>query len=58
VIKIKTGVEVVVVIRGYTAGNGNGHSQYVNEDIQLALHHTAPGYEQVIFNHDNALSVY
>lgn len=44
-------IEIPVIICGNAAGNGNGHSQYVDEDVEFTLHHTAEGDHQVIFDH-------
>jgi hypothetical protein len=55
------GIEASVILIGKvandTAGNGDAHSENIDDDEGFILHHAAIGYEQVVFNHRAAMSI-
>lgn len=40
-ITVKACIEIIIVPCGNAAANGNGHAQYIDEDIYFTLHHAS-----------------
>jgi hypothetical protein len=50
-IRVEIAIEIIIEISNDTARNGNRHSNNIDGDEQLVLHHAAPGNEEVVSDH-------
>ena len=49
--RIKGGIVLIGKIANDAAGNGNTHTQNIDDNEQLVLHHAAKGNEQIVSYH-------
>jgi len=48
---IEAGIKIIIEVSDNAAGNRNAHSEDIDEDVQLILHHVAKGDEELVLKH-------
>ena len=54
--RIKGRIVLICKVANDAYGNGHTHTEYIDDDEQLVLHHAAKGDQEIIFNHTGHLS--
>ena len=48
---VETQIEIVIEVANNARGNGYGHPENIDEEIDFVLHHAAKGDKQKVFDH-------